>query len=208
MRLAALAATGLLVVVALGVALLFDGAEPDPVSTTGGPYAGGEAIPGIPLPAFSLRDESGRTVSSESVRGKVVALTFLDAQCTDACPVIGEILARGIDALTPAERRRVVAIAISVDPAEDTEEARRAFLVRHRAIGRIRYLSAPLEELVPLWKEFQILATAISGDDSLHSAPVRIYSRDGQWLATLHAGADLSTANLVHDLRVALGRAD
>lgn len=30
---------------------------------------------------------------------------------------------------------------------------------------------------------------------------------DGTWLATLHAGADLTHANLLHDVRVALGRA-
>jgi len=33
---------------------------------------------------------------------------------------------------------------------------------------------------------------------------VRIYDRDGVWVSTLHAGADLTTENLVHDVRVAL----
>ena len=51
-----------------------------------------------------------------------------------------------------------------------------------------------------------MLATALSGDDSLHSAPVRIYSRDGEWLSTLYAGSTLTAANLVHDLRLALAR--
>ena len=46
-----------------------------------------------------------------------------------------------------------------------------------------------------------------AGNDSLHSAPVRIYGRDGTWLATLHAGADLTHANVVHDIRTALASA-
>jgi hypothetical protein len=82
--------------------------------------------------------------------------------------------------------------------------ARREFLAQHRANGRIRYVSASLRELTPVWRDFQILATAISGDDSLHSAPVRIYSRDGEWLTTLYAGSTLTAGNLVHDLRLAL----
>jgi hypothetical protein len=34
---------------------------------------------------------------------------------------------------------------------------------------------------------------------------VRIYDRDGEWVATQHAGADLSPQNLAHDLRLAAG---
>ena len=43
-----------------------------------------------------------------------------------------------------------------------------------------------------------------SGEDTLHSAPVRIYDRDGVWVAMLHAGVDLSENNLLHDIRAAL----
>ena len=59
-------------------------------------------------------------------------------------------------------------------------------------------------ELRPLWNALNILSSLDSGRDSLHSAPLRIYSRDGVWVATLHAGADLSVENLLHDIRVAL----
>lgn len=37
-----------------------------------------------------------------------------------------------------------------------------------------------------------------------HSAPLRIYDRSGVWVATLHAGVNLSEENLLHDLRAAL----
>jgi len=33
-----------------------------------------------------------------------------------------------------------------------------------------------------------------------HSAPLRIYDRSVVWVATLHAGVDLSEENLLHDL--------
>lgn len=56
----------------------------------------------------------------------------------------------------------------------------------------------------PLWRRFQILSSLESGKANIHSAPVRIYGPDLSWLATQHAGADLSPRNLAHDIRVAL----
>lgn len=55
-----------------------------------------------------------------------------------------------------------------------------------------------------LWKRFQILSSLESGEDTLHSAPVRIYDRDGVWAATLHAGVDLNEEHLLDDIRAAL----
>ncbi|MGZ8687671.1 MAG: SCO family protein [Gaiellaceae bacterium] len=201
MKIALLGIAGLAVVAAVTGALVLHGRDGAPAST---PFLGSAVPAGIELPSFSLQDERGRAVRSDDLRGKVVVLTFLDAQCVDACPIIGSVIARGIDRLQPSERSQVVAIGISVDPAEDTAVARRQFLAQHRASGRLRYLSAPLRKLTPLWRDFQVLATAISGDDSLHSAPVRIYSRKGEWLTTLYAGSTLTAASFVHDLRVAL----
>ncbi len=170
-------------------------------------YRGSAAVVASPLPDFALRDQDGRLVRSEELRGKVTLLTFLDTQCTAACPVIASQVARTLDRLTSDERTQVEAIAISVDPKEDTPGSIRAFLRRNRAEGQVRYLSAPQSELRPVWKAAQILPSADSGDDETHSAPVRIYGRDGRWIATQHVGADLSPDNLAHDIRLALTQA-
>ena len=169
------------------------------------PYVGSRPPEGIELPAFTLRDDRGAIVRAEDLRGKVVVVTFLDAQCTDACPIAGGELARAVDALTPEERARVEVLALSTDPEEDTPDAVAAYLARHRATGRIRYLTAPQSEMEPVWDSFNILPTAETGDDSLHSIPIQIYDGDGIWRSTLNVGADLSRRNLLHDVRLALG---
>ena len=157
---------------------------------------------------FSLRNYAGRSVRSSDLAGRVTLLTFLDSQCTESCPVIAWTVARTIDTLAPAERQSVRAVAISTDPAEDTESSVRSFLTRNRAVGRLLYLGGgqPESELRGLWSEFKVLSSLKSGEDTLHSAPVRIYDRSGEWVTTVHAGADLTEANLAHDLRVALGQ--
>jgi cytochrome oxidase Cu insertion factor (SCO1/SenC/PrrC family) len=158
------------------------------------------------MPRFLLRDERGNLVDSRGLRGKVVLLTFLDSQCTESCPLIAFEVARTLDRLDPEVRRQVEAVAISTDPAEDTRPAVRAFLRKQRALGRLRYLGGgqPLRKLRPVWRSFRVLASVETGEDTLHSAPVRVYDRRGIWVSTLHPGADLTGANLAHDIAVAL----
>ncbi len=171
-------------------------------------YRGSEPPGGIAMPDFSLRNHDGQPVRSSDLRGDVTLLTFLDSQCTESCPAIAWTVARTVEGLTLAERQDVRAVAISTDPAEDTEVSVRRFLARNRALGSLQYLGGgqPERELRSVWKSFYVLSSLESGQDTLHSAPVRIYDRSGTWVATLHAGADLSEANLLHDIRGALKR--
>jgi protein SCO1/2 len=168
-------------------------------------YVGSRPPDGIRMPTFSFTDDRGETVRSDDLRGRVVVVTFLDAQCTDACPIAGGELARAVDALTADERGQVTVLGISTDPAEDTPAAVGAYLRRHQAVGRIRYLTAPQTQMEPVWDAFNILPTAETGDDSLHSIPIQIYDPDGIWRSTLNVGVDLSRRNLLHDIRLALG---
>ena len=199
-----------LLVIAAGVvgAALGAGAGQDggdaAVSGSQGPYRGSEPPGEMKLPRFALRDYTGELVRSDDVRGKVVVLTFLDSQCEDACPVIAHEVGRTVDALTPAERGSVEAIAISTDPAEDTPASIRRFLGRQQALGKLRFLDGEVRQLRRLWSALRVLSSLESGKDDLHSAPVRVYDRRGVWVATQHPGVDLTPGNLAHDIRVAL----
>jgi protein SCO1/2 len=172
-----------------------------------GGYRGSRPPARIVLPDFTLPDHTGAQVSSASLPGKAVLVTFLDSQCDESCPIIASQVSRALDRLRPEERSDVTPIAISTDPAEDTPASVRAFLGRNGALGKIRYLVAPEQTLRPVWEDFQIASSLDSGIDTLHSAPVRIFDREGVWVSTLHPGADLTTENLVHDLRAALNQA-
>jgi protein SCO1/2 len=168
-------------------------------------YRGSLPPPGILLPEFTLPDHRGTIVSSTDLNGKALLVTFLDTQCTEACPVIASLIGQALDRLRPAELRQVEAIAISTDPDEDTPASVGTFLRTHRVEGRLRYLVAPVDRLRLVWNAFHIAASFDTGDDSLHSAPVRIYDRGGTWVSTQHTGSDLTPDNLVHDIRLVLG---
>jgi cytochrome oxidase Cu insertion factor (SCO1/SenC/PrrC family) len=170
-----------------------------------GSYRGSTPPDGVRLPEIALPDDSGRLVDTSKLDGKVAVVTFLDTQCTESCPLIASQVGLALRSLSEEDRRRVVALAVSVDPWEDTPQAVRSFLEHHRARGELHYLVAPAPELRPVWEAFGVLSSADSGSDNLHSAPVRIYDGDGVWVTTLNAGADLTPQNLAHDIEVALG---
>lgn len=170
----------------------------------GADFRGSRAPEGFSLPAFVLRDDEGRQLRAEDLRGKAVAVTFLDVQCTEACPIIAAQVGQAMRALGD-ERAGVEAVAISVDPVRDTAAGIDGFLRRHRAKGFLRYLDGSVAELRPLWKAFAVAASHDTGSSNMHSAPVRIYDGEGRWRSTLHPGVDLTPQSLAHDLRSAAG---
>ena len=169
-----------------------------------GAFRGSEPPVRIELPAFRLPTYLGGELSTTGLRGKVVVFTLLDSQCTESCPIIASVVARTVDRLSTSERSQVRAVAISTDPAEDTRASVRRFLTSRRAEGRLEYLVGRESDLRRLWRELHVLSSLESGNDALHSAPVRIYDRRLVWVSTLHAGVDLSEENLLRDVRVAL----
>lgn len=190
----------------LVLAFLYTRLDVEPSTVDQGAYRGSEPPARIVMPDFALQDYEGERVTSDSLRGRVVLLTFLDAQCKETCPVIAAQLAQTFGRMDPDLRAKVTAVAISTDPDEDTTAAVRSFLRRTRAKGVLRYLTRPAPAIKRIWRTFQILSSLESGRDSLHSAPVRIYDPSGVWVSTLHAGVDLTDENLIHDLRIASGR--
>jgi cytochrome oxidase Cu insertion factor (SCO1/SenC/PrrC family) len=169
-----------------------------------GRYRGSEPPGRIQLDPFALRSYGGGRVSSTQLRGKVVALTFLESNCKEACPIIAVQVARGIDLLTPAERAQVRAIAISTHPGDDTPANVRRFLAKRRATGRLDYLIGTEAQLRPVWRRYHILSALDSGDADTHSASVHIYDRNGTWVSSFHPGIDLTPQSLAHDIRLAL----
>jgi protein SCO1/2 len=166
-------------------------------------YRGSKVPSGQSLPPFVLRDHRGTVVRATALEGKVVALTFLETKCSEACPFIAGQIGIAFRRMAPAQREGVTAVAISTHPKDDTPATARAFLRRERAERFIHYLVGSERQLRPVWRAFQILPAFDTGDADVHSAPVRIYDRKSRWVSTLHAGIDLTPANLIHDVTLA-----
>jgi protein SCO1/2 len=73
-----------------------------------------------PAPDFALMSQDGARVTLSDFRGKVLAVTFIYASCTDTCPLLTDKMARIQDALGDAFGRKIAFASITVDPKRDT----------------------------------------------------------------------------------------
>jgi cytochrome oxidase Cu insertion factor (SCO1/SenC/PrrC family) len=184
-----------------------DRPTPGPGSQGPGLYRGSEPPPGIRLPSFALRDViSRRLIRSADLRGRAVLVTFLDTDCTQQCPIIAGQIGRALTRMGAREASRVAPLAFSVSPMIDTRASVKRFLLEHRVLGRLEYLSGSVSALRPVWNDFGVLSAYETGDADTHSADVRVFDPQGVWVSTLHVGVDLTPANLAHDAQRALER--
>jgi cytochrome oxidase Cu insertion factor (SCO1/SenC/PrrC family) len=205
---AALSAFAILAAVITGGVLAAFGPASDdeakPPLTGEGRYRGSEPPPGIRLPSFSLWDVvRGERVESQTLRGSVVLVTFLDTDCTEQCPIIAGEVGRALSLLSTDERGRTQPLVISVNPQIDTRASVVRFL-RERRAESLTYLSGTVAELRPVWHDFGVVSAYETGDADTHSADVRVFDPEGIWVSTEHAGVDLTPANLAYDVSVAL----
>jgi protein SCO1 len=157
-------------------------------------FAGATMPAGARAPDFALRDEQGKPVSMRALRGWPVVVTFLYSHCQDTCPITAQTIRGALDDLG----HDVPAIAISVDPPNDTPASARKFLAEQRANGRIRFVLGSRAQLHPIWKGYGITPQRITQEHLAHITLVdaRGFQRVGYPIA------QATPERLAHDLRL------
>jgi protein SCO1/2 len=153
----------------------------------------GATRPAIPPQDFTLRDQDGKTVSLSSYRGRPVILTFMYSTCRDTCPLTAQQIKGAMDDLG----HDVPALAVSVDPAQDTPSRARRFLLRQGLTGRMRFLLGDRAQLAGIWKAYGIEPQGRAFD---HSAYVLLIDRRGRQRVGWPVER-LFPEGLAHDLR-------
>ena len=106
----------------MAVAATVDRADPVMAQAVDGSPQSVDAV----APSFSLVDQAGRPVTLASLRGKTIALTFLDDTCTTDCPVIASEF-RTADRYLGSHARQVEMVAINANPRFITPDYLAAF---------------------------------------------------------------------------------
>jgi protein SCO1 len=131
-----------------------------------------------PAPEIStLRDQSGRLFALHALRGRTVAMTFLDSRCHQACPLEGRALAASLRSLPAAQRPALV--IISVNP-RDTPASERA-AVRHWGLPvgvTWHWLAGEHARLAPVWRAYHVFVAAGRGD-IVHTEAMYLIDRRG-----------------------------
>ena len=129
-------------------------------------WAGALRPPGQAVPAFSLRDQDGRTVTSRSLRGTPVVYAFVYSTCRDTCPAQVQTIRGALDELGGSDVR---VVGISVDPANDTRRRAASFMLKQQMTGRMEFLLGSRAELAPVWRGFAVRPQQDGLEHSAHT---------------------------------------
>lgn len=189
--LAALLALGGLVLVASGE----DGrtAPTDPLTSATG-FAGAVLPENVRAPDFRLSDQDGEEIGMRDLRGRPAIVTFLYTHCDETCPPQAQQIKGALNELG----HDLPALAIAVDPKNDTPDSARKFLAEARMTGRMDFVLGTEAELEPLWNGYAIQPQLPGAE---HQARIVLVDREG----FQRVGFPLEQATperLAHDLRV------
>ena len=150
-----------------------------------------------PAPDFSLQDQGGALTSVNALRGRVVAITFLDSHCRQQCPLEADQLAH-VERLL-GKKVPLSLLVVSVAPATDTAASEQAFAMAHGWNGDWHWVSGSADQLAAVWKAYSI-AVQPSPDDILHSSILYLVDKGGYMRAGFAAG--LEPARVAQDVRI------
>jgi protein SCO1 len=179
---------------ALGAVVLAanSGGDGEPVAADD-QFAGAAMPEGLRAPDFVLTNQDGERVSMRALRGRPVIVTFLYTHCEDTCPLQAQTVRGALDELG----HDVPALAIAVDPPNDTARSARKFLAEQRATGRLDFVLGTEAQLRPVWKGFgRIQPQSVTQEHQARFTLVdaRGYQRIG------YPGTEATPERLAHDL--------
>ncbi|MBD3811917.1 MAG: SCO family protein [Betaproteobacteria bacterium] len=159
-------------------------------------------ITGIVSPlAFSLTDDTGRHVTAETYRGKIVMLYFGYTHCPDVCPTTLATLSQALSKLgTAADKVRI--LFVTVDPQRDTPP----LLKRYAEAFGPEFIGLRTDDpaLRQLAKRYRVTYSLGKPDahgnyEATHSSAVFIF--DGKGKARLMAESSSSAVAIAHDVQ-------
>jgi cytochrome oxidase Cu insertion factor (SCO1/SenC/PrrC family) len=191
---AALVAVGIVLVGGIPMAVAAASPNADPLLAT--------AVDGAPspvhaaAPSFSLVNQHDVPVTLSSLRGKTIALTFLDPVCTADCPIIAQEL-RQADRMLGARSKGVEFIAVDANPRYTSPDDLVAFDVQEDLahVANWVYLTGSDAQLQRVWNSYGILVGYASGGAMIaHSDTAYVIDRSGQLRDVLNADPGGATA--------------
>jgi len=154
-----------------------------------------------PAPPFALRAADGGRLALADLRGKVVAVTFIYATCTDTCPLLTAKLATLSKRMGKDFGAKVAFVAITVDPERDTADVLRSYAQVHGARGTgWAFLTGTPAEIKDVTQRYGVFARKTDRGDVDHTFLTSLVDRDGA-LRVQYMGVRFDPDEMLRDLR-------
>jgi len=161
-----------------------------------------ERLPRIgPAPQFTLTDQDGRRVALKELRGKVLAVTFIFASCTDTCPLLTAKMASVQDRLGAAFGPEVRFVSITVDPERDTPPVLKHYAEAYHANpAGWSFLTGTLAEIRDVAGRYGVIYKKTPRGDLDHTFLTSLIDRGGT-LRVQYMGVRFDPDELLRDLQ-------
>lgn len=176
-----------------------------PTATPPATFAAGTALGGKPATPFTLTDQYGHTVSLASLKGHPIFLTFMDATCTQECPITAQWVDWTANFLGAKDAAQVRWIVISVNPSNTPAEVH-DFMTKNKVTANLDFLMGTKAQLAPVWKGYgvTVIPPTTPGGDVGHSVANFLIDGNGHLAEYLTDGFD--PKNAAHDLKLLLAQ--
>jgi protein SCO1/2 len=154
-----------------------------------------------PAPEFTLTTQDGARLALRDLRGKVVAVTFIYASCSDTCPLLTAKMATLQTRLGREFGSRVFFASVTVDPARDTPEVLKRYAAAHGANpGGWAFLTGTSSEIQDVERRYGIYARKNPRGDVDHTFLTSVIDRDGV-LRVQYLGVRFDPDELLEDVQ-------
>jgi protein SCO1/2 len=154
-----------------------------------------------PAPPFTLTSASGERLALADLRGKVLAVTFIYASCTDTCPLLTTKMVAVQRRLGADFGPRIGFVAITVDPEVDAPEVLRGYAKAHGAnIDGWAFLTGTPAEIRAVLRRYGVFARKNPRGDVDHLFLTSLIDRKGM-LRVQYLGYRFDPAEMQADLQ-------
>jgi protein SCO1 len=131
-------------------------------------------------PDFTLTSQNGMRVSLRDYRGRVVAVTFIFASCTDTCPLLTDNMARVQDKLGSAFGSKIAFVSITVDPERDTPDVLKQYAQNFGAdLEGWAFLTGDPVAIREVGRKYGVFAKKTASGDVDHTFLTSLIDRKG-----------------------------
>jgi cytochrome oxidase Cu insertion factor (SCO1/SenC/PrrC family) len=160
----------------------------------------GSTLAGRAAPNFTLTDQNGNTVSLAALKGHPIFLTFMDATCTQECPITAQWIDWTANFLGPKGTAQVKWLVVSVNPSNTPADAH-DFITKNKVTAPLDFLMGTQAQLAPVWHDYGV-AVVPTKTDVQHSVANFLIDSQGREVEYLDGGFD--PKNAAHDLQLLL----
>ena len=160
-----------------------------------------------PAPEFTLTTQDARRLRLGDLRGKVVAVTFVYATCTDTCPMLTAKMAALQQRLGKDFGSKVFFVSVTVDPQRDTPQALKRYAEAHGANpAGWAFVTGTLEEVREVARRYGVYYKKAERGDVDHTFLTSIIDQQGI-MRVQYLGVRFDPEEMLRDLRSLLAEA-